>query len=180
MQTLTVSIDKLKKMYETGIIEPDKKVELVEGEIIMMAPIGFRHAKTLERLERKLYEIISKSKKEYIVWSQNPVKISDTNLLYPDIVLFPESIYQNEDIPHIKDAILVIEISDSTLEYDKNTKLPIYAKANVKEVWIVNLKDNLLEKYTNPSGNIFKDIHIHKKEDKVELLGDSFYLSEIL
>ncbi len=177
------TINQLRKMYEVGLIEPDKKIELINGEPIMMTPIGFKHAKVLERLEKKLYEVINSKeslKKKYIIWTQNPIKKNSKDLLYPDIVIYPEKIYQKEEIPSIKDALLIIEISDTTLEYDKNVKLPIYAKGKAKEVWIVNLKENIVEKYTNPSGKLFKDIHIYKKDEEVQLFDSKINLSEIL
>lgn len=174
------TINQLKKMYETGLIEPDKKIELINGEAVMMTPIGFKHMKIVDKLNKVLNRLISESKLQYIVSIQNPVKKNSKDLLYPDIAIYPEKIYQKEEIPSIKDAYLIIEVSDTTLEYDKNVKLPIYAKGKAKEVWIVNLKENIVEKYTNPSGKLFKDIHIYKKEDEIHIFDSKINLSEIL
>ena len=174
------TITQLKKMYEVGLIEPDKKIELINGETIMMTPIGFKHMKVVDKLNKILNKFISENKLSYIVSVQNPIKKNSKDLLYPDIVIYPEKIYQKEEIPSIKDALLIIEISDTTLEYDKNVKLPIYAKGKAKEVWIVNLKESIVEKYTNPSGKLFKDIHIYKKDEKVQLFDSKINLSEIL
>jgi len=174
------TISKLQKMYEVGILEPNLRIELIEGEPIVIAPIGFKHAKTLERLEKKFYEILSKSNENYIIWSQNPVKISDRELLYPDIAIFPESIYKKEEIPQIKEAVLIIEISDTTLEYDKNVKIPIYAKGCAKEVWIVNLKENIIEKFSNTNGKIFKNIYIFQQDDVINIFNTNFRLKDIL
>ncbi|EDP74182.1 Uma2 family endonuclease, partial [Hydrogenivirga sp. 128-5-R1-1] len=132
------------------------------------------------KLNKILNRLISESKLQYIVSIQNPVKKNSKDLLYPDIAIYPEKIYQKEEIPSIKDAYLIIEVSDTTLEYDKNVKLPIYAKGKAKEVWIVNLKENIVEKYTNPSGKLFKDIHIYKKEDEIHIFDSKINLSEIL
>ncbi|GAB6071890.1 Uma2 family endonuclease [Venenivibrio stagnispumantis] len=173
------TIAQLQKMYEFGLIKPDNKIELIDGKPIMMTPIGFRHAKVLERLEKKLYEIIYLKNEKYIIWSQNPIKKSNKELLYPDIAIYPESIYQKEDIPHISDAYLIIEISDTTIEYDKQIKLPIYAKGKAKEVWIVNLKENIIEKYTNPAGKFFKEIHIFKKDEKISIFNSEINLADI-
>ena len=170
-------IQDIAKLEEIGILSPEKKFELINGEIIMMAPIGFKHAKVLERLQKTFYKILPDN---YILWIQNPVKKDDENLLYPDLAIYPEDIYKKEELPLITDAILIVEISDTTLEYDKNVKLPIYAKANAKEVWIVNLKENLLEKYTNPSDGIFTDIHIFKKDDEINIFNSGFKLIDIL
>ncbi|WP_051654679.1 Uma2 family endonuclease [Persephonella sp. IF05-L8] len=177
------TINHLKKMYEAGIFKPEEKIELINGETYKMTPIGFRHAKVLERLERKLYEIIYSDpelKEKFVIWTQNPIKIDSKNLLYPDIAIYPEEIYQKEDIPKIKDAVLIIEISDTTLDYDREVKLPVYAKGKAREVWIINLKDNVLEKYTQPSKKLFKSIHIYQKNEKIKIFNEKIELSEIL
>ncbi len=174
------TINHLKKMYEAGIFHPEEKIELINGEPFMMTPIGFRHAKVLER---KLYEIIysdPKLKEKLVIWTQNPIKIDAKNLLYPDIAIYPEEIYKKEDIPKIKDAVLIIEILDTTLDYDREVKLPVYAKGKAKEVWIVNLKDNVLEKYTQPSGKLFKSIHIYQENEKIEIFNEKIDLLKIL
>ncbi len=177
------TINHLKKMYEAGIFHPEEKIELINGEPFMMTPVGFRHAKVLERLERKLYEIIYSDpelKEKFVIWTQNPIKIDSKNLLYPDIAIYPEEIYQKEDIPKIKDAVLIIEISDTTLDYDREIKLPVYAKGKAREVWIINLKDNVLEKYNQPSKKLFKSIHIYQKNEKIEIFDKKIDLLEIL
>jgi len=173
------TINHLKKMYEAGIFRPEEKIELINGEAVMMTPIGFRHMKTVDKLNKILNNLITKENLPYIISIQNPIKINSTNLLYPDVAIYPEEIYQKEEIPKIKDAILIIEVSDKTIDYDKNTKLPVYAKGKAKEVWIINLKDNILERYTNPSGKLFKKIEIFKKDESIKLFSSKIDLSEI-
>ncbi len=173
------SIKDLKKLYEAGLFKPDEKVELINGEIIMMAPIGFRHMKMVDFLSRLFNEIFINKRLDYIVSVQNPIKRNNKDLLYPDIAVYPSDIYKKDDIPKIKDAELIIEVSDTTLDYDREIKLPVYAKGNAKEVWIINLKDNLLERYTNPSGKLFKNITIYKKDEVIEKFGEKIDLSKI-
>lgn len=173
------TINHLKKMYEAGIFKPEEKIELINGEPFMMIPIGFRHMKTVDKLNKILNSLISQESLPYVVSIQNPIKIDSKNLLYPDIAVYPEEIYQKEDIPKIKDAILIIEVSDTTLDYDREVKLPVYAKGKAKEVWIINLKDNILEKYTQPSGKLFKSIHIYQKNETVNLFNKKIRLSDI-
>jgi len=175
-----INISQLQKMYETHIIDPEKRLELINGEIIMMVPIGFKHMKTINKLNGILNKIIIESQLNFIVSVQNPIKVSEDTLLYPDLVIFSKDIYKNEEIPTISDAILIIEVSDTTLEYDKNVKLPIYAKANAKEVWIINLKENIIEKYTSPSSKFFKQINIYKEDEKIDIFNNKIGLSEIL
>ena len=174
------TINHLKKMYEAGIFSPEEKVELINGEPFIMTPIGFRHMKTVDKLNKILNSLISQESLPYVVSIQNPIKIDSKNLLYPDIAIYPEEIYQKEDIPRIKDAVLIIEVSDTTLDYDREVKLPVYAKGKAKEVWVINLKDSILEKYTQPSEKLFKSVHIYQKNEKIKIFGKKIDLSEIL
>ncbi|WP_051654269.1 Uma2 family endonuclease [Persephonella sp. KM09-Lau-8] len=174
------TINHLKKMYEAGIFKPEEKIELINGETYKMTPIGFRHMKTVDKLNKILNSLISQENLPYVVSIQNPIKIDSKNLLYPDIAIYPEEIYKKEDIPKIKDAVLIIEISDTTLDYDREVKLPVYAKGKAREVWIINLKDNILEKYTQPSKKLFKSIHIYQKKEKIKIFNEKIELSEIL
>ncbi|NPA53773.1 MAG: Uma2 family endonuclease [Aquificae bacterium] len=176
-QPYRFTIKDLQKMYEIGLFKPEEKIELINGELVMMAPIGFRHMKTVDKLNKILSSVLADS--NYIVSVQNPIKKNEKDLLYPDIAIYPEEIYKKDDIPKIKDAVLIVEVSDTTLEYDKEKKLPIYAKGNAKEVWIVNLKENFLEVYTQPSGKIFKNLKIYKKDEKVKIFDKEINLSEI-
>ncbi len=180
-QPYRFTIKDLQKMYEIGLFKPEEKIELINGELVMMAPIGFRHAKTIEKLERIFYKILSEKNLfgKFVIWTQNPIKKNEKDLLYPDIAIYSEEIYKKDDIPKIKDAVLIVEVSDTTIEYDKEKKLPIYAKGNAKEVWIVNLKENFLEVYTQPSGKIFKNLKIYKKDEKVKFFDKEINLSEI-
>ncbi|HHG74377.1 MAG TPA: Uma2 family endonuclease, partial [Persephonella sp.] len=79
-----------------------------------------------------------------------------------------------------KDAVLIIEVSDTTLDYDREVKLPVYAKGKAKEVWVINLKDSILEKYTQPSEKLFKSVHIYQKNEKIKIFGKKIDFSEIL
>jgi Uma2 family endonuclease len=179
-QPYRFTVDQLRKMYEMALIEPDKKIELINGEPMMMTPIGFKHMKVVDKLNKLFNELFYKNNLSFTVSIQNPIKENNKNLLYPDIAIYSEEVYKKEEIPSIKDALLIIEVSDTTLDYDKNIKLPIYAKGKAKEVWIVNLKESILEKYTNPSGKLFKDIHIFKKNEEIEVFNSKINLLEIL
>ena len=174
-----ISISQLQKMYETKIIDPENRLELINGEIIMMAPIGFKHMKTVNKLNEILNKIIFENKLDISVSIQNPIKVSENTLLYPDLVIFGKDIYKKEEIPKVNDAILIIEVSDTTLEYDKNVKLPIYAKNKAKEVWIVDLNKEIVEVYKNPFDDTFKEIKLFNKEEKMEILNTQIDLKEL-
>lgn len=129
-----------------------RQVELIEGEVYQMSPVGSKHVFKVMQLGGLLTERLSK---RVLVSIQNPLRIagnSKNSEPQPDIVLLEPPIekYQNR-IPEAKDALLVVEVSDSTLEYDQTTKKAVYAQAGIPEYWIVNLIENVLEIYREPT-----------------------------
>jgi Uma2 family endonuclease len=128
-----------RNMIETGVLGEDDRVELVDGEIVEMAATGHRHATCV----RKLNHLFQKVGDRALVDVQNPLGISGGDDFYPDIVLLkPRDDVYSGTIPQATDALLVVEVSDTTLEFDRTVKLPRYAAAGVPELWIVDLKSD--------------------------------------
>lgn len=144
-----ISVSEYHKMGEVGILSEEDKVELLNGEIIYMSPINNKHSSHVRRLTALLYELIGK-KATLLV--QDPITIPNFSEPEPDITIakLDANFYDTKN-PLPKDIYILIEVSDSTLEKDRITKLPIYASAKIKEYWIVNLVDNCVEVYSNPS-----------------------------
>lgn len=136
------------RMAETGILSEDARVELVDGEVVEMSPIGSKHQAFVNRLNRLL---MSFAREDYIVSPQGPVKLDAHNEPQPDLALlrFREDFYEQEH-PGPGDVLLFIEVSDSSLEYDRNVKLPLYAGAGILEVWIVDLASGEIELHSGP------------------------------
>ena len=154
-----LNVDEYHSMAEAGILTPDDKVELINGEIIRMSPIGSKHASCVDRLNRKLYRL-----PEEKVWIriQNPISLSAFDEPEPDIILckvVPND--YEEGHPKPSDILLLIEVSDSTLELDREIKNPIYAEAGIPVVWIVNLRDKEIEVYENPMGKKYEKMTIY-------------------
>lgn len=122
-------------MAEAGLLGEDDRLELVDGVIVEMAPIGNRHA----RCVRKLNELFHGALDRVQIDIQNPLAVTDEDEFYPDVVLLERLTGGYSKIPSVVEAILVIEVSDTTLEHDRRVKLPRYAEAGAKEVWIVDL-----------------------------------------
>jgi len=137
-------------MTELGILGEDEHLELINGEIIRMAAaIGSYHAACVDKLNRIFARNLPES---VIIRVQNPVRIRAHSEPEPDIALLkPRPDFYAEAHPGPEDVLLIVEVSDSSLDYDRETKLPLYAKAGIGEAWIVNLKDGCVEVYTNPS-----------------------------
>jgi len=133
------------QMAEAGILTPDDRVELIEGEIIKMSPIGSPHAACVSRLTRLLHASIGD---EAIVWTQNPVRLNEFSEPIPDIALLKaRKDYYAARHPVPKDVLLIIEVADTSLLKDRNIKMPLYAGAGLAEAWLINLPKELIEVY---------------------------------
>jgi len=137
------------RMAETGVLQPDARVELLDGRIIDMPPIGPFHGGLVKRLSR-LFNL--KANGRWTVSTQNPLHLDEFSEPQPDIMLLnPAADDYTGRHPEPADVFLLIEVSDTTLEYDRAEKLPAYGRAGVREVWIVNLKEKSIEVYRDPN-----------------------------
>jgi Uma2 family endonuclease len=152
-QVRPITIDDYHRMMETGIIREGERVELISGQIFNMAAKGTRHTVATTRLLRELLALIGQ---QAIVRCQEPIAMPDNSEPEPDIVIarWRDDEYLDSH-PAPADIILVIEVADSTLGFDRNTKAPLYATAGVGEYWIVNLVDDRLEIYSQSEGSIY-------------------------
>src|ERR671911_2776163 len=135
-------------MAEAGVLGEDDRVELVEGEIVDMAPIGSRHLSCVVTLTHLLVE---QAQGRYFVSVQNPVRLSERDEPQPDLTLLrkrPDPAAPGPPGP--KDILAVVEVSDTTLSYDRNVKLPLYARAGISEAWIVDLQGDIVEVHAGP------------------------------
>jgi Uma2 family endonuclease len=142
------------RMGEAGILHEDDRVELIEGEIVEMAAIGTLHFSCVNRLTRLLVMGVGDAA---VVSVQNPVRLNEHTEPQPDITVIRPRDY-TESLPVPEDVLLLVEVSDTTLAYDRNVKLPLYARAGLGEVWIVNLPAKTIEQYTDPSGDGYRRV----------------------
>ena len=135
-------------MAETGVLRPDARVELLDGRIIDMSPIGPFHGSVTAYLT-EFFAAASKGRWQTRV--QNPVRLDEHSEPQPDLVLArPSPDFYRKHHPQPDDVFLLIEVSDITLDYDHAEKLPAYGRAGVAEVWIVTLNDATIEAYREP------------------------------
>ncbi len=158
------------KMGEHGILAEDDRVELIAGEIVEMSPIGPPHAGHVARLNAVLGRLAGD---RAIVWVQTPVDLDDYSEPQPDVVLLrPRADFYTTVHPCPADVLLLIEVADSSLDYDRNVKVPLYARAGVPEVWLVDLTGaGRVEVYQNPSGAGYGRLLRPSREDVVPLPG---------
>jgi Uma2 family endonuclease len=133
------------RMGEVGLLKPDARVELVEGEILEMSPMNRPHRVAVVKAEGALQRAFGEG---YYVTGQLPLAIGEATELYPDVAVFEGDVDDSPEAP--TGAVLVLEISDSTLRYDRGRKLPLYAAAGVPEYWILDVNSRTLEIYQDP------------------------------
>jgi Uma2 family endonuclease len=150
------------RMAEVGLLDADARVELIEGEIIEMAPIGDAHAAVSNRLNRLLVLAVGD---RGIVAVGNPVRLSQRNEPQPDFsVLRSRADYQTRG-PRPEDVMLAVEVSDTTLRRDRRVKLALYARARIPEFWIVNLEAEELEIYRSPADDSYASVERKRSGD---------------
>ena len=134
-------------MGEAGILREGERVELIEGEIVKMNPLGGRHIRCVNELNWLLGQHIRDERIRVSV--QNPVRLNGGLEPQPDLAVLRAGDYADSP-PGPEDVLLVIEVSDTTLGYDRNVKLPLYARAGIGEAWIVDLPNNVVERHNDP------------------------------
>ncbi len=164
-QRLRFSVDDYYKMIDLGIRDGREKAEIIDGELIKKMTIGDRHAFAVDLLNRFFVKDVSD---DILVRVQNPLRLSDFDEPEPDIVLTDLTKYDGKRHPRPLETILVVEVSDSTLKYDRDTKLPLYAAAEIPEVWIVNLQNMVVEVHQQPTVGIYQIARIFNPGEIVE------------
>ena len=143
------NVDQYYRLAEAGVLQPDDRVELIEGEIIRMPPIGSPHAARVKRIS---YVLRSVFERRAIVSVQDPVRLDDFSEPVPDVaILKPREDFYAAHHPTPEDVLLIVEVSDSSTFTDRNVKVPLYARAQIPEVWLVNLPKQVIEVYSEPA-----------------------------
>ena len=151
-----LTIAEYHRMGEVGILTGRARVELIEGELVAMAPIGSEHSGTVNALTRLLVEIVGD---RGVVAVQNPVQLDDLTEPEPDFaVLKPRPDYYRRATPRADDVLLLIEVADSSLAYDRAVKRSLYARHGIPEFWIVNLTAGEVEVCRTPTGDNYASV----------------------
>lgn len=162
--TYKFSVEEYHRLGEAGIFHEGDRVELLNGDIIIMAPIGIRHIKAV----RRLIKILSKTFSDRcIVDAQNPVMIDGHSEPQPDILLLKPEADLREEPPHPEDVLLLVEIADTSLQYDQGDKREAYARNSIAEYWLLNLVRNELLVWRDPVNGQYRIELRFTREERV-------------
>lgn len=151
-----ITVEEYYTRAQIGLIDPDARVELIEGEVVDMAPIGNWHCFAVDLLAERLF---APAKGKAIVRVQSALRLSDVTELQPDLSLLKMRKDRYRDSQACgPDALLVVEVSDTTLRKDLDVKMPLYARHGVPEVWVVDLQNDRVRFHRTPQGGRYRDV----------------------
>ena len=155
------SVAEYYRMGDVGILGPDERVELIEGEIIVMPPIGSRHANRVGRFIDVFARYVPDL---FHIRIQNPVHLDDGSEPQPDVSLLVrrEGGYE-EAHPTPQDVLLLIEVADSSLEFDRQRKARLYGRAGIPEMWVKNIPEDCIERFTEPGPDGYAQHSVHRR-----------------
>ena len=152
-------------MGEAGIFGENDRIELIEGELIEMSPIGSLHAGTVTQLSQLFSAAVAN---RAIVYVQNPILLGRHSEPEPDICLLkPRADFYKRGLPKPEDVLLAIEVSDTTAGYDREVKVPLYARHGIAECWLIDLQKKQLEIYLKPSSDGYRQILLPENRDSI-------------
>jgi Uma2 family endonuclease len=159
------TVDQYEAMGRAGILGEDDRVELLEGEIVEMTPIGARHAACVLMLTDLL---AATARTVAYVSVQNPLSLDADSQVHPDLMLLSRRSHRYiARTPEPQDVLLVIEVADTTLVYDRQVKIPLYASAGIPEVWLVDLQARTVTSWLDPAGRRYERTRILREGDSV-------------
>lgn len=160
------SVDDFDRMVVAGVLPEDDRLELIDGDIVEMPPIGSQHAGCVNRLSRLLADA---SGRRWILAVQNPVRLSRGTQPQPDLaVLRPREDFYGESHPTAGDVLLLVEVADTSGAFDRGCKLALYARAGVPEVWVVDVSVGRIEAYSEPSDQGYRLQRVRARGDEVQ------------
>lgn len=155
------------RMAEADVFAAGDRVELIEGEVVEMSPIGLAHAYCVRRLNNVLAQRVGR---HALVDVQNPLRLGDHSEPQPDLMLLrPRADEYERALPEAGDVLLVIEVSDRTVAFDREVKLPLYARHGLPEVWLVDLVSSTVEVHRDPAGQTYRERRIAMRGERLSV-----------
>ena len=157
--------DDYHRMVDAGILSARERVELIDGEVVAMTPIGPRHNACVDRANRAFVTSVGD---KAIVRVQGSVRLNDYREPQPDLVLLrPQPDFYASALPGPTDILLIVEIAESSVEYDRDVKGRMYADSGVPEYWLVDLSENVLSCYSKPEGGIYCNVRNYRRGQSI-------------
>jgi len=154
-----------RRMTREGLLREDDRVELIEGVIIPMSPTGSRHAGCVTRISSLLHRRLGR---RAVIATQNPIVLNRWSEPEPDIAMLRQRAdFYSERHPEPADILLLVEVADSSLLFDRRTKIPLYARARIQEVWLVDLVARKVEIHRQPAFRLYRDIAARGRGDRL-------------
>jgi Uma2 family endonuclease len=151
-----ITVDEYCRMTEVGLLAPDVRTELIEGEIIEMARMGSPHAGKLAQLSYLIPPVLGRSAQMRV---QLPVHLDDYSEPMPDLaVVRPQKDFYTSRHPGSADTLLIVEVSDSSLRFDRDVKVPLYSRHQVPEVWLLDLPHDRIHFFRAPRDGVYTDV----------------------
>jgi Uma2 family endonuclease len=169
-----VTLGEFRRMAEAGVFAEDERIELVRGELINMTPIGPGHAYAVRRLTGRLSGIPGT-----VLDVQNPLLMPGDSELYPDLALLRARPDDYPALPRAADAVLVVEVANTSLAYDRQVKVPLYAQGGAPEVWLVDLSHTCLWVYRQAGAHDYLETHRLERGKQAQALGISINVDEL-
>ena len=163
-------------MVEAGVFPEDLRLELVEGDLVEMSPIGKRHAAKVAKLTALFGPLVPQ---KAILFVQSPLVVGESELYHDLALLKPRPDFYEEELPQGRDALLVVEVAESSLRYDLQVKLPLYAQAGIPEVWVVDLVREKVHVFRKPEGEGYGEAQA-LEDGELEALGLKVPVKEVL
>ena len=157
----TFTVDEYERLGRVGILGEDEHIELIEGQIVEMNPIGPGHIWSVNRLTQ-----VFARRADVVVSVQNPIRLDARSQPEPDLVVLRADAAQDRT-PAPPDALLVIEVADTSLEYDRATKGPLYARAGIPELWIVDVPGQRIEVHREPSPDGYRLVRLFVRGERL-------------
>lgn len=148
-----LSVEEYYRLGEAGVLGEDDRVELIEGEMIEMAPIGGPHMHLVNVLNRVFTAQLGE---QGLVSVQNPIVLPPRNAPQPDLAILRIDNLRRREVPRAQDVLLVVEVAHTTLEYDRDVKIPIYARHGIPEAWLFDVEAQALSIYLDPAAKGYR------------------------
>ena len=154
-QNRAFTVSEYYRMAEAAILTEEDRVELIAGQIVAMSPIGSRHAACVKRLNLLMGKMVGDS---MLIGVQDPIALDAYSAPEPDLVLLrPRADFYAAAHPAATDVLLAVEVADTSAEYDREVKLPLYAQAGLPEVWLIDLQKGHIEVYAHPADGTYQE-----------------------